>query len=954
MLVSNVAAHRAATYILCFIYIFAIGVQPAHAISTKAHAQYYLWYGNPTYDSHSLSGGWIHWGEDPNHVPPDDLPAPFYPYLGAYSEKDPNTIHQHMQWLVNAGVGVICFDWWGPGHYTDQRVSLIMDIANQYGIKCCFMIDQRSQSAGWFLNALKYVIDTYGSKPNFFRDPSLSNRPVFYCFATDQDTDANWAAAWDSIRGTQYDSVVLMDWFWDRNKIKNGHWNGSYVYFVGSSYSSYYTYAYRAKEDGKIFVPGVMPGYDDRLVRPDGPAPIYRNDGDYYYTTWSWAYNVSQYYPSTVKYVSITSFNEWHEGTQIEPAVPKTIPSRSYYDYTPNVPTCYIDWTASYLAIYDPATSGKIQCEDYSGGASAQEGVDYHDTTSGNSGGEYRSQNVDIEECSEGGYNICNIAAGEWLRYTNVNIAENGVHEIIVRTASDSTRQLRICDGGSNNTILTLSIPPTGGTQEWRTIVGAASLTAGSHSIYLAANSAGFNLNWFEIRPDTFPPSAPTDVQAAGQSETSVRINWAASTDNTGVTGYKVFRNGGLVGTSATASYTDTGLTLTTIYSYTISAYDGASNESSKSTPPVTGTPLDQTPPSVPTGMSATTESSCSVRLAWTGSTDNIGVIGYRIYRNGTKVKTCAETSYLDTPLAPSTTYSYTVSAYDATNNESAQSSPPATALTGTADTVTPSVPENVEATALTPSSIEVIWDASTDNAAVKGYYIYRNGSYAATSTITSFVNNGLTPNTTYSYTVAAYDASRNVSDQSAPPATTATLPQGSDSQPPSVPSNIQAAAQTPTTIKVSWTASTDNIGVAGYRVYRNGHETGTLSATSFTDTGLTPSTTYSYILSAYDDAGNRSVRSSSPATATTLADLDIGAAKQLPNNSTVGMTSVVVTAVFDGCFYIEDLSKLIAIKVAPVEMPSGINIGDTVDVGGTIQIANGERYIASAAVCLK
>ena len=89
-----------------------------------------------------------------------------------------------------------------------------------------------------------------------------------------------------------------------------------------------------------------------------------------------------------------------------------------------------------------------------------------------------------------------------------------------------------------------------------------------------------------------------------------------------------------------------------------------------------TSTAPDTTPPSVPTGLAATTVSSSEIALTWNASTDDVGVAGYRVYRNGAFVRTTAATSMTDTGLAPSTAYSYTVSAYDFANHESAQSAP--------------------------------------------------------------------------------------------------------------------------------------------------------------------------------------------------------------------------------------------------------------------------------------
>jgi chitodextrinase len=105
----------------------------------------------------------------------------------------------------------------------------------------------------------------------------------------------------------------------------------------------------------------------------------------------------------------------------------------------------------------------------------------------------------------------------------------------------------------------------------------------------------------------------------------------------------------------------------------------------------------DTAAPTTPAGLTATPQSPSSIRLAWSASSDNVGVAGYRILRNGTQVATTTSLLWTDTGLAPSTLYSYGVVAYDAAGN----SSPPATASATTTggDTVAPSAPGALTAT---------------------------------------------------------------------------------------------------------------------------------------------------------------------------------------------------------------------------------------------------------------
>ncbi len=164
---------------------------------------------------------------------------------------------------------------------------------------------------------------------------------------------------------------------------------------------------------------------------------------------------------------------------------------------------------------------------------------------------------------------------------------------------------------------------------------------------------------------------------------------------------------------------------------------------------------------------------------------------------------------------------------------------------------------------------IDLAWDASTDDTAVTGYKVYRGGVEIATVTGTSYSNTGLTPNTTYSYTVAAFDAVPNTSAQSSPPASAATLP---DTAAPSVPLGLAGTAVSPTQINLTWSASTDNVAVTSYDLYRNGNATpiATVTGTSYSNTGLTANITYSYTVRASDAAGNHSAQSSPAISVTT------------------------------------------------------------------------------------
>jgi len=180
---------------------------------------------------------------------------------------------------------------------------------------------------------------------------------------------------------------------------------------------------------------------------------------------------------------------------------------------------------------------------------------------------------------------------------------------------------------------------------------------------------------------DTTPPTAPSNLTGVAASAQQVNLSWGASTDNVGVTGYNVYRNGSFLAATAATTYSDSTAQPGTTYSYTVAAYDAAGNVSLPSNTATVTTPVlsDTQAPSVPAGLAATVVSASRVDLNWGASTDDVGVSGYTVYRNGSAIATTtgpSATAYSDTSVAPSTTYSYTVDAFDAAGNHSQQSAP--------------------------------------------------------------------------------------------------------------------------------------------------------------------------------------------------------------------------------------------------------------------------------------
>jgi len=305
----------------------------------------------------------------------------------------------------------------------------------------------------------------------------------------------------------------------------------------------------------------------------------------------------------------------------------------------------------------------------------------------------------------------------------------------------------------------------------------------------------------------------------------------------------------------------------------------------------------DTTVPQVPTAPSIGQFSQTVVQVLWNPTTDNVGVAGYNLFRNGKLLNTSSQVNFTDNTASPSTTYSYQVQAFDAAGNLSPLSTPASVTTLAPPDTTPPSTPTNAQGTSVTDQEIQVTWSPSADNVSVAGYHIYRGSSpsslaiFASVPT-NSFTDTAVAPKTTYYYAVVAFDPSYNYSGQSAPIGVTS-LP---DTTPPTVPTNLVATATGLQQVNLSWGASTDNIYLAGYMVYRGKTPTsmtavGNITSTSFVDTaatGLAPGTTYYYAVAAYDEVLNYSAQSAVE-TAKTLPDTQ---APTVPQNLVVTATS--------------------------------------------------------------
>lgn len=274
-------------------------------------------------------------------------------------------------------------------------------------------------------------------------------------------------------------------------------------------------------------------------------------------------------------------------------------------------------------------------------------------------------------------------------------------------------------------------------------------------------------------------------------------------------------------------------------------------------------------------------------------ATDNNGVIKAEFYVDSSIRSTDTTAPYAyswDTTTGSDGNHTIKAVAFDTASNTAEDL---ITVVVKNADTQAPTAPTNLTATTPSYDRADLSWTASTDNVGVEGYWVVRNGVTINQTAGTSYVDTNVLPSTTYSYVVIAYDAASNNSGLSN--AATVTTPSEPDTQAPTVPTNLNANVVSSTQINLSWSASSDNVGVAGYRVFRNSVLVASVKTTSYGDTGLSPLTTYSYFVKAYDAAGNVS-GASNTVTATTLKPEPDGTLVGQVTSSSTGNLIVGVT----------------------------------------------------------
>ncbi len=446
---------------------------------------------------------------------------------------------------------------------------------------------------------------------------------------------------------------------------------------------------------------------------------------------------------------------------------------------------------------------------------------------------------------------------------------------------------------------------------------------------------------------DNEPPSVPQNLTASNVTNNTVDLSWDASTDNVGVSGYYVYKNGSRLTSTTSTSITVSGLEANTTYTFYVTAYDAENNESDGSNVvEITTQPdPDNEAPSAPTNLAYSNVTQLSVDLSWNASSDNVGVEGYRIYKDGAYIASTANTSYTVNGLSAGTTYEFYVKAYDAAGNLSDPSNTVSVTTLSNGLTYCESKGKNSSEEYINRVVLNDLDHSSGNNG---GYADFTN--YVATL----YIGNSATitiypewPGTVYSEGYAVYidynqdgdfeDAGEQVVSinptQNNPVSATFTVPSSAstgetrmrvalkyngvpgpcevfdwgevedytvdiqnagDIEAPTAPQNLTASNTTQTSVQLNWLASSDNVGVEGYKIYKDGAYLTSTSGTSYTVNSLNPSTTYQFYVTAYDAAGNESDKSNT--VSVTTLDPEDTQAPTAPTNLTY--SNVTATSV--------------------------------------------------------
>jgi glycoprotein endo-alpha-1,2-mannosidase len=261
---------------------------------------FYTWYGTPAFDGH-----FTHWGQN-GHAAPAEIASAFFPARGVYSSSDRNVLREQLREIVGAGADTLVISWWGPGSAEDTRLSLVAAEARALRLRPAVHVEP-------------YPGRTPAAVAGEITRMRAQGFTDFYVYDSTASAAAAWAEALAPLAGVRVLANTPL-----AGLAKAGGFDGLYTYDVyvydGSSFPRLCNQARKLR---LLCAPSVGPGYDARRATGDTRVRQRRRGIRY---DWMWRKAIQARAPI----VTVTSYNEWHEGTQIEPARAVGTPYVSY------------------------------------------------------------------------------------------------------------------------------------------------------------------------------------------------------------------------------------------------------------------------------------------------------------------------------------------------------------------------------------------------------------------------------------------------------------------------------------------------------------------------------------------------------------------------------------------------------------------------------------------------
>lgn len=304
-------------------------------------AFYYGWYGTP-----EVSGRWVHWadaGHDPTKLDVQGLPdiaALRHPAEGLYDSNDDAVIRRHLDLAEAAGIDVLIATWWGFGSFEDQSFKKLTDVIERDQRRIRVVIYYERFPEDRIENGvaeIERIVSEYGARPSYYKQDGkpvifFYGRvifPPFFCFAencpADQPVEVDWAPYMERLRDSAFltgDALGLSPVTKRVHRVIANGFAGVHIYnpsaemsYLQSNLDKHLSgYVQEVKASGRLPAVTIVPGYNDTQIGRPYAFDLDRRGGELYREMWKAAK------ASGAPWILITSFNEWHEGTEIEPS----------------------------------------------------------------------------------------------------------------------------------------------------------------------------------------------------------------------------------------------------------------------------------------------------------------------------------------------------------------------------------------------------------------------------------------------------------------------------------------------------------------------------------------------------------------------------------------------------------------------------------------------------------